>query len=323
MSFNIDIKILQEFEEGLNTRSPDRSKIPAKIIGFGEISTVFIIDHPSLHGYAFKRLPIFSDEKEVVEYEIILKEYINLLKNETGISVLETEGLKINISDNRIVYYIAQPVLPDFSICNNLFHKISESESLKIFNLVLSNLKRIWDFNARSKNIQIGFDEQLSNWAIKNLKSPKGPIPENAELLYLDISTPLFRKKVKEALNPDQFLKSIPPLLRSVVKAIFLKEILDRYYQPRLVVIDLIANLFKEKLGHLIPLFIDHANYFFRNFASDLNMKDIRYDEVKSYYKNDAFIWSLFLSLRKLHRTIATKILRSRYEFILPERIQR
>lgn len=323
MSFNIDIKILMEFEEGLNTRFPGRSRIPAKIIGFGEISTVFIIDHPSLHGYAFKRLPIFSNDTEVVEYERALKEYINLLKNETDIGVLETEGIKVNIFNSRIVYYIAQPVLPDFSICNNLLHKIPNSEALKIFNSVLINLKRIWDFNVRNKNIQIGLDEQLSNWAIKNLKSPEQPISDNPELLYLDISTPLFRKGGKEALNSDQFLKSTPPLLRSVVKAIFLKEILDRYYDFRLVIIDMIANLFKENLTYLIQPFIEQANYFFKNNSPEFNLKEILFNEVESYYKNDAFIWSLFLSLRKFHRTIATKILRRRYEFILPEKIER
>lgn len=323
MSFNIDIKILREFEEGLNTRFPDRSRIPAKIIGFGEISTVFIIDHPSLNGYAFKRLPIFSNETEVAEYEQALKEYINLLKNEAGIEVLETEGIKIKIPESRIVYYIAQPVLPEFSICNNLLHKIPKSEALKIFNSVLINLKRVWDFNARSKNIKIGLDEQLSNWAIKNLKSPEQPIIDNPELLYLDISTPLFRKDGKEALKADLFLKSTPPILRSVVKALFLKEILDRYYDFRLVTIDMIANLFKENLAHLIEPFIEHANHFFKNNFPEFNLKEIIFKEVESYYKNDAFIWSLFLSLRKFHRTIATKILRRRYEFILPEKIQR
>jgi hypothetical protein len=320
MSVNIDIKILKEFEEGLNTRFPDKSKIPAKIIGFGEISTVFIIDHPLLKGFAFKRLPLFSKEEEIENYEIILKEYIDLLKNEIGINVLETAGIKIQTTDGRIVYYIAQPVLPEFSICNNLLHKISESEALRIFNSVLINLKKVRNYNDRNKGIKIGIDEQLSNWAIK---SPGEPISDVPELVYLDISTPLFRKNGKEALNADLFLKSTPPLLRTIVKALFLKEILDRYYDFRLIVIDMLANLFKEKLHHLIQPFIEHANNFFKTACPEFNLRAIEYKEVEAYYRNDAFIWSLFLSLRKLHREIVTGILRRRYEFILPDKIER
>lgn len=323
MSFKVDIKIIKEFEEGLNTRFPEKSMLPAKIIGFGEISTVFVIDHPSLRGYAFKRLPIFSSEKEVVEYENAVMEYISLLKQEASIEVLETDGIRINTHDGRIVYYIVQPVLPAESMCNNLLHKISISESIKIFNSVLLNLKRVWDYNRRKDNVKIGLDGQLSNWAIKNFNSSDQQISNKAELLYLDVSTPLFRRDNKEALKAEQFLKSTPPLLREIVKALFLQEILDRYYDFRLVVIDLIANLYKEKLESLIQPFIESANNFFKNSCPEYNLKEIRLKEVESYYKNDAFIWSLFLSLRKFHRLIATKILRRRYEFILPEKIER
>ncbi len=168
MSFNIDVDILKEFEEGLNTLYPERSRIPAKIIGFGEISTVFVINHPALHGYAFKRLPIFSDESEVAEYEVALNDYIDLLKDEIGIQVLETEGIRIKTSDGRIIYYIVQPVLRDFTLCNNFLHKISVQEAINLFKAVLLNLKRIWDFNAHSKDVKIGLDEQFSNWAIFN-----------------------------------------------------------------------------------------------------------------------------------------------------------
>ncbi len=323
MSFDIDIKILKEFEEGLNTVFPERSRLPAKIIGFGEISTVFAIDHPLLHGYAFKRLPIFSNDSEVVEYEKALKEYINLLKNKTGIEVIETEGIRIKTSDGRIIYYIIQPILPDFTLCNNFLHRTSAQEAINLFNSVLLNLKRIWDFNRHSNDVKIGFDEQFSNWAIKNLQSPDQKLPEKPNLIYIDISTPLLRKAGREALKADQFLKSTPPLLRSIVKAIFLQEILDRYYDFRLVVIDMIANLFKEKLSHLIHAFIEEANNFFNNNCHEYHLQEIKFNEVESYYKNDAFIWSLFLSLRKFHRTIVTKILRRRYEFILPEKIER
>ncbi len=323
MSFNINTAILKEFEDGLDTRFLAKSKITAKIIGFGEISTVFTINHPLLQGFAFKRLPIFSNDVQIARYERILTEYVELLKYEIGIDVLETEGVKVETSDRRFVYYVVQPMLPEFSICNSILRRVSIDNAVKLLRSVLINLKRIWDFNAKSMDVKVAIDGQLSNWAVRDLKYPEEPLSENPELVYLDITTPLYRKNGKEALNADLFLKSMPPILRSVLKLLFLKEVLDRYYDPRHTVIDLIANLYREKLTYLIPPFIEFANEFLRTYCAELNLKEIEYKEVEYYYKNDAFIWSLFLFLRKLHRGIVTKILHQRYEFILPERIER
>lgn len=99
--FSFDPTVLQEFEENLNTRYPEKSKIPAKIIGFGEISTVFSIEHPLLKDFAFKRISIFSQEKEIKEYDTILKEYITILRDKIKIHIISTEGISIKTKDNN------------------------------------------------------------------------------------------------------------------------------------------------------------------------------------------------------------------------------
>ena len=45
--------------------------------------------------------------------------------------------------------------------------------------------------------------------------------------------------------------------------------------------------------------------------------------EVRSYYREDALIWSLYLSMRKVDRFIRRRILRQEYPYILPEKIKR
>ena len=45
--------------------------------------------------------------------------------------------------------------------------------------------------------------------------------------------------------------------------------------------------------------------------------------EVRSYYQEDAFIWSFYLSARKVDRFLRTRVLRQEYPYILPEKIQR
>ena len=45
--------------------------------------------------------------------------------------------------------------------------------------------------------------------------------------------------------------------------------------------------------------------------------------EVEKYYKEDKFIWQLFLGVRRANRFMNTKILGKRYEFTLPGEIER
>ena len=52
-------------------------------------------------------------------------------------------------------------------------------------------------------------------------------------------------------------------------------------------------------------------------------MDPLTVGEVEKYYREDKFIWALFLFLRRLDRWLTTKLLRKRYEFILPGKIKR
>lgn len=309
MALRVNEHLLREFEEKLNTSHPEKSHIPPRIIGFGEISTVFEIDHPELKGFAFKRLPLFRKEEEAEEYRDILKEYISILNGRVGIEVIETDSVIIKRSDNRVVLYVIQKRLPSSSIGNTFMKNAKREKALEVFKEVIKELKKVHEFNEKNKEVKAGIDGQISNWAIEADE-------EKTRLIYLDVSTPLYRKEGREMLKAELFLKSTPPLIRAIVKRAFLQEVLDRYYDFRLVLIDLIANFFKEGLGKLIPDLVNAANEL-------ANVERIAVEEVTSYYRRDVFIWSLFLSLRKMDRFLTTKILRKRYEFILPEKIER
>ena len=61
----IDAGILERFEAGLDPLNPHLSKISAKIIGYGEMSTIFVISHPGQENIAYKRMPIFQSRDEM------------------------------------------------------------------------------------------------------------------------------------------------------------------------------------------------------------------------------------------------------------------
>ena len=80
--FQIDLELLQQFECGLDPRHPEQSKIPARVLGYGEISTVFEIQVERLRSLAFKRLPIFYAQEELSAYTASYEEYNRLLESE-------------------------------------------------------------------------------------------------------------------------------------------------------------------------------------------------------------------------------------------------
>ena len=69
----VDIELLKEFERGLDPAHPEKSKIPARVLGYGEISTIFEIQAETTKNLACKRMPIFKTKDEVAEYETSLQ----------------------------------------------------------------------------------------------------------------------------------------------------------------------------------------------------------------------------------------------------------
>ncbi len=300
-----EIEILEKFERKLIPHQPEKSPIKPEIIGYGEISTIFKIK--GLEGFAFKRLPLFKTKEEAEEYEKKYKMYTELLK-EAGINLPEDKTFIVDVGRLPISLYIAQKELPSEAIGNKLLFKLSNDEIRELFKRIIREMKKVWNFNKEKKDeVELSIDGQLSNWALVDGK-----------LLFIDTSTPLFKLKGKEQMDPEPLLKSAPGFLRWILKLFFLDDVMNRYYEERLVYIDFIANLYKEQRPDLIPMTLEIINGNLSDGLSPIERK-----EVDKYYKEDKMIWSLFLSFRKFDRFVKTKLLAKRYEFILPGKIKR
>ncbi len=319
----MDVGLLEEFERGLDPRYPERSRIPARVLGYGEISTVFEIRAEGMEGRAFKRLPIFKDRDEIAPYLAGYDEYNRLLQDEVGIS-LPPYGHAEFVSDSgRPLFYIIQEQLPASSIGNQAIHLLPEEEVPTLVRLILRELKKIWDFNRGSDVLEVAIDGQISNWSIVSFDAEAPHIGEETRFLYMDTSTPLFRVDGVEQLDPELFLRSAPSFLVWMIRLFFLEDVVTRYYDFRLVAIDLIANFYKEQRAELIPRLVETANAFFAHEAADLGIEPVSEKDVASYYREDRIIWSLYLALRKLDRFLHTSLLRREYPYILPGKIKR
>jgi len=313
---NVDKLVLEKFEEQLNPSNPDKSGIQPRILGYGEISTTFSLsDMPDI---AFKRMPPFHNPDEIRVYQSAVDHYCNLLSDKCGIKVSGYAFFSFINPRNEHILYVAQPRLEAETIGNNILKSGNQNDLAQMLSAVIDRLVFLFKFNCENaQNKSIGLDAQISNWSFPSLD------PINISPVYFDITTPLFRINGKDQLDTEIFLKSCPSFLVWLVRWQFLQEVLDRYYDVRMILIDFVANFHKEDREDLIDYAILMINQAIENNALGSSIAYLKKDEVDRYYKNDAFIWALFLSLRRFDRFLKTKLFRQPYNFILPGKITR
>lgn len=304
-----DLNLLSRFEAGLNPRHLHHSTVPAQVLGYGEISTVFHITGNI--DIAYKRMPMFSDVQTAVQYQRQYEDYCRFL-SEAGLRLPEDGTAIIERESGPIVFYIAQCQLPRDRFAHRLIQHCDTQDAIELFRKVIPEINKVWTFNrSRRPALQLALDGQISNWALLAEDDDQRPY-------YVDTSTPLHRINGVEQLDPELFLQSAPSFLRWVIRWLFLQDVMDRYYDPHQVYIDLAANLYKEQRPDLVAPCIEVIN--------QLRLADtavLTVDEVSKYYKEDKLIWTIFLAFRRLDRWIKHHLFRQRYEFILPGKIKR
>lgn len=329
-----DRELIERFEATFDPAHPEEGPIPAKVVGYGEMSTIISFDTPECAGLVFKRMALFETDEEASQYEEIYRSY-NLALADLGLR-LPAWGLIKVASEWGPVLYLTQEMLDPGSIGHKLIHSASVDDSLAMIDLVLSEIRKVYSHNASltrvgadsesgsdgvQSNVEFGLDSQISNWSQSE--------PET-QPIYLDTSTPLMRINGVEQLDAELFLRICPNTMQWVIRQFLLQDILDRYYVLRLVLTDLLANLFKEQKGSLVPPALDLVNNFLDKQAasaefakSGVDLRPIEFATVKSYYRKDIPIWWLFLNMRRAERLWRTKVLRGSYRSILPGRTRR
>lgn len=318
----VNIELLKELERSIDTINPECGKIPIKILGYGELSLVFEIVNAPQH-YAYKRSPIFENEKQARKHEYIFREYNRILNEEINIKTPPLDVVWFENDDGKIIFYVIQEKIPPESVGNKVIHQVGRKDIETLVFKVMREMKKVWTFNRENKIFEVGLDGQISNFAVLNYNPNKPRVDENSELLYIDIFPPFFRKNGAEAMNMRLLTKALPSYIRGLVTAIFVDDLVGTYYIWRDVAIDLIANFFKEQLPKYIPSLLIVVNDFFKQEATKFEIESITLEEVQKYYKFDKFVWALMYKLRIFDRYIKTKIFRKKYEFYLPGKIER
>jgi len=266
-----------------------------RLLGAGEISLVlgWPVDEPT---WACKRLPPFPSTADADAFDAVTKRYIEAL-TERGIEVIDTTVNRLRGADGTTILYCTQPVLPpDAMACDIVRAGGSDASDL---------LRRIVDSTAVAVDGRVGLDAQLSNWAVLD-----------GRLSYFDVTTPLLRDAGgRSELDSGVFLASLPWVLRRPVKRFVVPGILARYHDIRSVLLDLAANLVKERLDSWIPSVLEAGNTYVDPHLTET--------EVRADYRNDARTWAALQTVRRVDRMWQNHVRRRVYPFLVPDRIQR
>lgn len=291
----IDDEALQRLEREVGNALRRGDAAGLRVLGYGEISLVlgWPSDEPR---WACKRLPPFPSTAAADRYAAVFGRYLDDI-GRRGINVLETEIGRVALSGGRVALYCVQPVLPVDSLATAIVQRGGDD--------VPTLLRDIVDATLAVVDERVGLDAQLSNWAVCD-----------GRLTYFDVTTPMLRAEDGSSeLDTEVFLASLPSLLRGGVRRFVLPGILRRYHERRTVILDLGANLIKERLESWIPTVLEATG--------DRLEPPLTADEVRRDYRSDARTWKLLQAVRRADRSWQRTIRRRPYPFLLPDRIER
>ena len=287
--------VLAGFEATIRRALHEDDTSGITVLGYGEVTTVFAIDGE----WACKRMPGFSSKHDAEACAGVIRRYVRAL-TEAGVDVLPTAVQVIESTDGMPVVYCVQPRLDP----NALGPMRMRSATL---DAALRDLDRILDAVHAAVSPHLAPDGQLSNWAFVGER-----------IVYLDVTSPFLRDdEGRDALDWDQYLRSLPSPLRPIAKRWVVPHLLDKYFTLRGQVVDLLGNLQKERLERLAEPFRDHIN---KRWKLD---PPITRAEVDAYYASDARTYAMLQGARRLDRWVQRRLLRRDYPYFLPPAIDR
>jgi len=227
----------------------------------------------------------------------VVIDYLGALRA-AGIEPVTTELYQRPGPDGGVIAYLVQPILDAATLAPAVVAAAEPGAAVEV-------IERIMDRVVGFVDDRHGLDAQLSNWAV-----------DGERLRYLDVSTPMLRDPDGgERLDGRVFMASLPWLMRPVAERFMLRGILAKYYQPRGVIVDLLGNLYKERLDHHLPALVEAAG---ARVSPALTVR-----EVERYYRGDARTWAVLQRLRRADRAWQRRVRRRAYPFLLPGRIER
>jgi hypothetical protein len=288
----IDPRDLREVERevGVVLAARDPSALP--LLGHGEISLVlgWPPDDPTV---ACKRLPPFRDREAFDAYARVVRRYVDELRD-GGVHVVDTEVHHLARDDGRVVGFHVQPVLPA---------ELLGSEILRHGDAAVAHsfLAAVADTVVRVTHDRLGVDAQVTNW-----------VWIGGEPWQLDLTTPfLLDEQRRPAFDLAPFLAMLPATVRPLVRREMV-SLMRRWTTPRGSLLDMTANLLKERLDPWVDAALGEVN-------ARVTPPVTRHEAAK-IHESDKRLWPLLFKLERANRWWQEAVRRRPFDFLLPER---
>ena len=316
--------VLDDTERRLDPANPE-SGGHVTVLAYGEISAALITDE--LPGLVCKRMAGYPDEASVATYLDLVDDYLGELSS-AGISVVPTESIPVHRPGRPPVVYLVQPRMDTQTLGHKKLHTTDDAGLATLLGQVLDSVARLSQHSAaRSDGVEVAVDGQLSNWSFAAAGSPPAPaVPAQAapdQPVLIDVGTPFIRWNGTHRLDTRVVVSAAPPGIRALLLRFVADSYQDDYFVPRTLALDLLGNFHKEGAPHRIGTGLDVVNEWLAGADIPGPRDAITASEVSSYYRQDARLLGLFLQARRADRAIRTKVLRQRYDFLLPGKVTR
>lgn len=307
---------LHAIEARLDPADPTRGNDGVAILGYGEVSSVLSVR--DIPGRVFKRMSGFPSREAAATYAALVERYVAML-SDLGVRVAPTELVPLEPAPGRHVVYVAQPRLDAARFGHALLKRGVQEEVFALTERVLAAVRRVLDANGgRTDGREIAVDAQLSNW-----HWPPGEAPDRQPTL-IDVSTPFMRMHGVLEIGVDLFLWAYPrPMRWWLRRSRAVERYIDDYFDFERVATDLIGNFVKERAPQAIPATVAFVNDWIARQPDGERLGRVDAAAVRAYYAKDAATLELSLRARRFSRFVTTKLLRRRYDFILPGHIDR
>jgi len=306
-------KALRELMKTLRAAAP--SRLALREYGFGEISRTVGLESspvspfgraPSRPAIVYKKLAPFPDAASADRYISAYLEYNRKLRHEVGIPVPDFGYRVLRTSDRGVAVYATQGLVDPRSIAKELLRQASPDQGIALLHMVLAEYRKWIRYNREQAGagFEIGLDAQIPNWAVRRYE-PGRELRGDEGLIYVDTNTPMMRRHGKDCLPIEFYLQALPRLLRPLLKPLA-RGVLDRYFRPRMVLLDLLGSVGIHGRPDLVAPLLPLANAFLRDEVGS-DCPPIRLEEVQRYVGRDVAIWRLMRSLRKIEDCVHGK----------------
>lgn len=297
----VDREFLERFESEFDVRRPENGAIPARVLAHGKGSAILAIDSPAVAGLVFKRMAVFRSQEEAAHYIATLRRYVRVLRERAGVRVAPTDAALVGSPHHKHwTVYIVQERMAEASLGHNLIGTLSPHEMNHLAVAALAETVKVFDFNhAHQGDLELAIDGRISNWAVIGHDASRAALPDRLRLYYLDIGTPLMRRRGVEQFDPMPLLRTFPAVVVPFVRRALLPDLMTRYYNSRRVSLDLLSSILKEGFGDFLSMLVDSVNWFFLAERQEMHFRPITVQEILAYHRRDAWRWRAYLKMRR------------------------